>query len=145
MQRATKLRIRPTVVVRHAPFLGVLRDARSAGSSGRGSSLCDLFGSQCCGDAAIQGRRRSATIPWIASSPRGQARRFLAMTEPERRMSDLDSFAFGDTPELANELLALVLAGKKTATCWAASEGLKGSRSASAGSSMTARGGRARS
>jgi len=60
-------------------------------------------------------------------------------------MSDLDSFAFGDTPELANELLALVLAGKKTATCWAASEGLKGSRSASAGSSMTARGGRARS
>ena len=41
-------------------------------------------------------------------------------------MPDLDSFAFGDTPELANELLALVLAGKKTATCWAASEGLKG-------------------
>ena len=41
-------------------------------------------------------------------------------------MSDLESFAFGDSPELADELLALVLAGKKTATCWAASEGDKG-------------------
>ena len=29
----------------------------------------------------------------------------------------LRSFAFGDGPELADELLALVLAGKKTATC----------------------------
>ena len=33
---------------------------------------------------------------------------------------------FGDSPALADELLALVLAGKKTATCWAASEGGKG-------------------
>ena len=41
-------------------------------------------------------------------------------------MPDLDSFSFGDTPELADELLALVLDGKKTATCWAASEGIKG-------------------
>ena len=37
------------------------------------------------------------------------------------------SFAFGDGPELADELLALVLAGTKTATCWAAHEGLKDS------------------
>jgi len=41
-------------------------------------------------------------------------------------MPDLDSFAFGVTPELADELLALVLAGKKSATAWAASEGGKG-------------------
>jgi uncharacterized protein YhfF len=41
-------------------------------------------------------------------------------------MAELESFAFGDSPELANELLDLVLAGKKTATCWAASEGDKG-------------------
>jgi len=41
-------------------------------------------------------------------------------------MDELDSFSFGDTPELADELLGLVLAGTKTATCWAASEGLKG-------------------
>ena len=41
-------------------------------------------------------------------------------------MPDLDSFAFGDTPELADEMLALMLAGKKTATCWAASDGKKG-------------------
>jgi uncharacterized protein YhfF len=35
----------------------------------------------------------------------------------------LETFSFGDTPELAEELAQLVLAGKKTATCWAASEG----------------------
>jgi uncharacterized protein YhfF len=35
-------------------------------------------------------------------------------------MTDLKTFAFGDSPALADELLALVLAGKKTATCWAA-------------------------
>ncbi len=38
----------------------------------------------------------------------------------------LESFTFGDGPELADQLLALVLAGRKTATCWAAAEGLKG-------------------
>jgi len=38
----------------------------------------------------------------------------------------LDAYAFGDGPELADQLLALVLEGKKTATCWAAAEGLKG-------------------
>jgi uncharacterized protein YhfF len=38
----------------------------------------------------------------------------------------LESFAFGDGPELADELLALVLEGKKRATCWAVAEGMKG-------------------
>jgi uncharacterized protein YhfF len=41
-------------------------------------------------------------------------------------VADLDSFSFGDTPALADELLELVLVGEKTATCWAASEGGKG-------------------
>jgi uncharacterized protein YhfF len=41
-------------------------------------------------------------------------------------MEDLDSFSFGDSPALADELLELVLIGKKTATCWAAAEGVKG-------------------
>jgi uncharacterized protein YhfF len=41
-------------------------------------------------------------------------------------MAELESFAFGDSPELADELLELVLIGRKTATCWAASEGGKG-------------------
>jgi uncharacterized protein YhfF len=41
-------------------------------------------------------------------------------------MAGLESFSFGDSPDLADELLELVLAGKKTATCWAASEGDKG-------------------
>ena len=38
----------------------------------------------------------------------------------------MESFSFGDSPELADELLDLVLEGKKTATTWAASTGLKG-------------------
>jgi uncharacterized protein YhfF len=41
-------------------------------------------------------------------------------------MAELDSFTFGDRHELADELLELVLIGRKTATCWAASEGGKG-------------------
>ena len=36
----------------------------------------------------------------------------------------LETFRFGDGPDLADELLALVLAGTKTATCWAARHGL---------------------
>jgi uncharacterized protein YhfF len=41
-------------------------------------------------------------------------------------MAGLESFSFGDSPALADELLELVLIGRKTATCWAASEGGKG-------------------
>lgn len=36
---------------------------------------------------------------------------------------NLESFSFGDSPALADELAALVLAGAKTATCWSASGG----------------------
>lgn len=32
----------------------------------------------------------------------------------------LERFAFGDSPEMADALLALVLTGSKTATCWPA-------------------------
>jgi len=35
----------------------------------------------------------------------------------------LESYSFGDSPALADELAALVLAGIKTATCWAAIDG----------------------
>jgi uncharacterized protein YhfF len=37
---------------------------------------------------------------------------------------NLETFSFGDGPELANSLLELVLSGKKRATCWAESQGL---------------------
>ena len=37
----------------------------------------------------------------------------------------LETFSFGDSKALAAELSALVLAGRKTATCWAVSEGEK--------------------
>jgi uncharacterized protein YhfF len=48
------------------------------------------------------------------------------MTEDGGRdWRSLAQFSFGDSPELADELAALVLAGKKSATCWAASEGPK--------------------
>jgi uncharacterized protein YhfF len=43
------------------------------------------------------------------------------MTDMDWR--SLDQFSFGDSPELADELAELVLAGKKRATCWAASDG----------------------
>jgi uncharacterized protein YhfF len=35
----------------------------------------------------------------------------------------LETFSFGDHPALADELVELVLEGKKRATCWAVSEG----------------------
>ena len=37
---------------------------------------------------------------------------------------ELETFSFGDSPDLADELAGLVLAGVKRATCWAASEGM---------------------
>jgi len=40
--------------------------------------------------------------------------------------SELDRFPCGVGPELADELLALILIGRKTATCWRAEEGSKG-------------------
>jgi uncharacterized protein YhfF len=37
---------------------------------------------------------------------------------------NLETFSFGDNPALADELAALVIEGRKRATCWAAAEGL---------------------
>jgi uncharacterized protein YhfF len=48
---------------------------------------------------------------------------------------ELETFSFGDNPALADQLLALVLEGKKRATRWALREGLKG---AAVGKSMVA-------
>lgn len=45
---------------------------------------------------------------------------------PPADWRDLEVFAFGDGPALADELLALVLAGRKTATCWSLADGLNG-------------------
>ena len=36
----------------------------------------------------------------------------------------LETFSFGDNSALADELADVVLQGTKTATCWAASQGL---------------------
>jgi uncharacterized protein YhfF len=45
------------------------------------------------------------------------------MVTQEEDWRALESFTFGDNPALADELARLVLDGKKTATCWAASDG----------------------
>ena len=37
---------------------------------------------------------------------------------------ELETFSFGDSPALADELAALVLEGRKRATCWAAVDGM---------------------
>jgi len=38
---------------------------------------------------------------------------------------NLPRFPFGDSPEIADALLSLILDGRKTATCWSAAEGVK--------------------
>jgi uncharacterized protein YhfF len=48
-----------------------------------------------------------------------------AMLNPPAWQS-LPRFPFGDGPELADELLELILMGQKRATCWSAAEGVKG-------------------
>jgi uncharacterized protein YhfF len=45
------------------------------------------------------------------------------MSDAPEDWSALEQFSFGDNPDLAGSLAALVLAGTKTATCWAASNG----------------------
>ena len=45
------------------------------------------------------------------------------MDEQAEDWRSLETFSFGDNPELAQELAELVVAGRKRATCWAASEG----------------------
>ena len=49
------------------------------------------------------------------------------MTTLPDQYKDAVTFAFGDSPALADELLALVLAGKKTATCAALRDYAEGS------------------
>jgi len=41
----------------------------------------------------------------------------------EQDWRSLESFAFGDSPRMADELLAFVLSGAKTATCWSVRDG----------------------
>lgn len=48
----------------------------------------------------------------------------LALWRSARAARRSGMFSFGDSPALADELAALMLAGIKTATCWAASDGM---------------------
>jgi len=55
-----------------------------------------------------------STTAWPPSPGRGSS------------SADLESFTFGDGPKLADELLGLVIAGRKTATCWSVASGPSG-------------------
>jgi len=55
-----------------------------------------------------------------------QAMNYCRAMTTETEWQALPRVRFGDGPELADELLALVLAGRKRATCWSAAEGLIG-------------------
>jgi len=55
----------------------------------------------------------------------------FSLTRPKTGISlspmdwqNLETFSFGDSPDLADRLLELVLSGAKRATCWAESQGL---------------------
>ena len=48
------------------------------------------------------------------------------MGAPDSDWRALEQFPCGDTPELADELVALMLSGAKTATCWSAALGVRG-------------------
>lgn len=45
------------------------------------------------------------------------------MDDQNADWTTLETFSFGDSPELAQELAELVVAGRKRATCWPVSEG----------------------
>ena len=45
------------------------------------------------------------------------------MSIAEQDWRTLESFSFGDSPEMADRLLGFVLAGAKTATCWSVRDG----------------------
>jgi uncharacterized protein YhfF len=45
------------------------------------------------------------------------------MDAPIQDWRSLESFAFGDSPAMADELLGFVLSGAKTATCWSVRDG----------------------
>jgi len=45
------------------------------------------------------------------------------MDAPAQDWRSLESFAFGDGPAMADQLLAFVLSGAKTATCWSIADG----------------------
>jgi len=45
------------------------------------------------------------------------------MSVLEQDWRTLESFAFGDSPQMADDLLAFVLSGAKTATCWSVRDG----------------------
>src|SRR5687767_7397746 len=72
----------------------------------------------------VRERRTLAAALWLLGLPGAQPGHGAVVMADT--WNGLEAHMFGDGPELADELLALILAGRKTATCWSAAEGLKG-------------------
>ena len=105
----------PTLVHRYAPLhgscvrKGVLQLRRVHSKRGRAGVLFE----RSCGAYKI------VLAPPVIVDSTQIRNHSLAM-----EWQDLETFSFGDGPDLANRLLQLVLSGEKRATCWAESQGL---------------------
>ena len=119
---------------RRSPVSGPYRKARPIrarrrlasvrASSGRSSSIVSN-GVSICSISSKNGRkvRTPMTVTRVAGEEpkdRNCVIPFGGCRDDWRR---LESVSFGDSPEPADELAALVLFGIKTATCWAACDG----------------------
>lgn len=96
---------------------GDLGGRRLAHATKFGSSLMKL---DCEPQIVVSGRDTSTLLDLARfDNARSEHHSFGRMD-----WRDLETFSFGDGPELANRLLELVLSGTKCATCWAESQGL---------------------
>ncbi|HWX58040.1 ASCH domain-containing protein [Bradyrhizobium sp.] len=67
--------------------------------------------------ALVNDRRRERALALLTARESGN-------TLSQMDWQNLETFSFGDGPDLANSLVELVLSGSKRATCWAESQGL---------------------
>ena len=67
--------------------------------------------------ALVNDRRRERALALLTARESGN-------TLSQMDWQNLETFSFGDSPDLANRLVELVLSGSKRATCWAESQGL---------------------
>src|ERR1700760_1766117 len=87
---------------------GVLKETIVLGDSGASGGAADT--------------RTTVDLSCVSRSALTTSRAIISVSRMDWR--DLETFSFGDGPDLANSLLELVLSGTKRATCWAESQGL---------------------
>jgi hypothetical protein len=120
---------------RDPPTLRRYRRSRTCVHAARDAARATRFACTSTGAArsstAVRSFTASATAGiggWSSAGKRRPLRLdgFDRSASQRRRM--MESFSFGDSPTMANELLALVLEGRKTATAWAAVHGPLGTK-----------------